>query len=145
MKYLKIAMLCSVVNFLANNRDKKSSFCWILAAILFPPNESETMTSHQSSCRRSRQKTLAIFQAIATRRLSQKSSQMVLYARLYSSHSTAPPPKTKVARTWLKIRQKRWNIPPTRPQDHVLAFAIGVPELIAKLCSLKRKASVAKR
>ena len=23
MKYLKIAMLCSVVNFLANNRDKK--------------------------------------------------------------------------------------------------------------------------
>ena len=24
MKYLKIAMLCSVVNFLANNRDKKN-------------------------------------------------------------------------------------------------------------------------
>ena len=33
----------------------------------------------------------------------------------------------------------------TRLHDHVLAIAIGVPALIAKLCFLKRKASVTKK
>jgi len=46
MKYLKIAMICSVVNFVANNRDNKIVILLMLAAILFPRYESETMTSH---------------------------------------------------------------------------------------------------
>ena len=46
MKYLKIAMICSVVNFLANNWGNKISILILLAAILFSANESEAMTSH---------------------------------------------------------------------------------------------------
>ena len=38
--------------------------------------------------------------------------------------------EAEVTRTWLKIRQKRWNIPPTRLHDHVLAIAIGGPALL---------------
>ena len=45
MKYLKIAMICSVVNFAANNRGNKIAILLLLAAILFSPNESEAMTS----------------------------------------------------------------------------------------------------
>ena len=44
--YLKIAMICSVVNFVANNRGNKIAILLQLAAILFSPNESEAMTSH---------------------------------------------------------------------------------------------------
>jgi len=45
VKYLKKTMTCSVVNFVANNRDNKIVILLMLAAILFPPNESEAMTS----------------------------------------------------------------------------------------------------
>jgi len=45
MKYLIIAMICSVINFVANNRDNKILILLQLAAILFPPNEGEAMTS----------------------------------------------------------------------------------------------------
>jgi len=45
MKYLKIAMICFVVNFVANNRDNKIVILLTLAAILFPPIESEAVTS----------------------------------------------------------------------------------------------------
>ena len=45
MKYLKIAMIRSVVNFVANNRGNKIAILLLLAAILFSPNESEAMTS----------------------------------------------------------------------------------------------------
>ena len=41
MKYLKTAMICSVVNFVANNRNNKISILLLSAA-----NESEAMTSH---------------------------------------------------------------------------------------------------
>ena len=46
MKYLKIAMICSVVNFVTNNRDNKIAILLLLAAILLSHNESEAMTSH---------------------------------------------------------------------------------------------------
>jgi len=46
MKYLKIAMICSVVNLVTNKRDNKIVILLMLAGILFPRNESETMTSH---------------------------------------------------------------------------------------------------
>ena len=46
MKYLKIAMIWSVVNFVANDRGNKIAILLLLAAILFSPNESEAMTSH---------------------------------------------------------------------------------------------------
>ena len=45
MKYLKIAMICSVVNFVGNNRDSKIVILLLLAAILLSSNESEAMTS----------------------------------------------------------------------------------------------------
>ena len=45
MKYLKIAMICSVVNFVANNQGNKIAILLLLAAILFSLNESEAMTS----------------------------------------------------------------------------------------------------
>ena len=35
MKYLKTAMICSVVNFKANNRNSKIGIMLLLAAILF--------------------------------------------------------------------------------------------------------------
>ena len=47
MKYLKIAMICSVVNFVANDRGNKIAILLLLAAILFSPNESEAMTSQK--------------------------------------------------------------------------------------------------
>ena len=37
MKYLKIAMICSVVNFVANNRGNKTAILLLLAATLFSP------------------------------------------------------------------------------------------------------------
>ena len=46
MKYLKIAMICSVANFVASNRGNKIAILILLAAILFSSNESEAMTSH---------------------------------------------------------------------------------------------------
>ena len=48
MKYLKKAMICSVVNFVAKNRGNKIVILLLLAAILFSPDESdrEAMTSH---------------------------------------------------------------------------------------------------
>ena len=45
MKYMRIAMICSVVNYVANNRGIKITILLLLAAILFSPNESEAMTS----------------------------------------------------------------------------------------------------
>ena len=45
MKYLQIAMIYSVVNFVANNRGNNIAILLLLAAILFSPNESEAMTS----------------------------------------------------------------------------------------------------
>ena len=45
MKYIKIAMICSVVNFAANNRGNKIGILLLLAAILFSPNESEALGS----------------------------------------------------------------------------------------------------
>ena len=45
MKYLKIAMICSVVEFVANTRGNKIDILLLQAAILFSPNESEAMTS----------------------------------------------------------------------------------------------------
>ena len=52
MTYLKIAMICSVVNFVANNEGNKIAIFLQLAAILFSLNESEAMTSHYSNSRR---------------------------------------------------------------------------------------------
>ena len=46
MTYLKIAVICSVFNFVANNQGNKIAILLQLAAILFSPNESEAMTSH---------------------------------------------------------------------------------------------------
>ena len=57
---------------------------------------------------------------------------MVLCVRLCLSHSTASPPKTKVTRTWLKIRQKRWKLTPMRLHYQDLATATVVPALISR-------------
>ena len=46
MKYLKMGMVCFAVNFVASNQKNEIVILLLLAAILFPPNESEAKTSH---------------------------------------------------------------------------------------------------
>ena len=46
MKYLKTVMICSVVKFVANNRDDKILHFASAGCHFVSPNESETMASH---------------------------------------------------------------------------------------------------